>query len=191
MWAVCPACRHWFCASHKGSMPLRSCDVCGRVNYKDFVGGSDSLRGTAFSSASFASITGRPSTNRQASLNMGDCESSVKAADYSGGSVPPELLALLPSFFFSLEYLQNLALQSDACCGTGHRQLARCGLALKCPGVPQQGCLKEGSAVVDGGKDIVVRSCPALQPARLSKHKQAPLATASNSDVGQRGWVCF
>ncbi|CAE7249822.1 unnamed protein product, partial [Symbiodinium natans] len=40
MWAVCPACRHWFCASHMQSMPLRSCDVCGRVNYKDFVGGS-------------------------------------------------------------------------------------------------------------------------------------------------------
>ena len=97
-------------------MPLRSCDVCGRVNNKDFVGGSDSLRGTAFSSASFASITGRqrPPTNRQASLNMGDCESSVKAADYSGGSVPPELLALLPSFFFSLEYLQNLATCSRA-----------------------------------------------------------------------------
>ena len=178
MWAVCPACRHWFCASHTGSMPLRNCDVCGRVNYKDFVGGSDSLHGTALRSASFANITRRqrPSTNRQASLHMGEgeenlpgdvedfnCEgvlavntsrraddtvsrlgdagsdsdgntrfwgpsefsplegrrsdpvrSSLQTPDYSGGSVPPEILARLPSFFFSIDYLQSLATCSRA-----------------------------------------------------------------------------
>ena len=60
-------------------MPLRNCDVCGRVNYKDFVGGSDSLHGTALRSASFANITRRqrPSTNRQASLHMGGGEENL------------------------------------------------------------------------------------------------------------------